>query len=144
MLHPDYGSLCMDLTAVSSHSLVPISKGLGWRGNSSGEGGIRTHAPLRTNGFQDRLVMTTSIPLRICFAPALSVSAKFILAKMEFIVNLFFNKFQKNFSKNKKVRFYKVFRTQNILRFFRFTHISVIAAAHTVSSAALFQDIVMT
>ncbi len=30
---------------------------------SNGEGGIRTHAPLRTNGFQDRLVMTTSIPL---------------------------------------------------------------------------------
>ena len=32
---------------------------------STGEGGIRTHAPFRTNGFQDRLVMTTSIPLRI-------------------------------------------------------------------------------
>ena len=31
----------------------------------SGEGGIRTHAPLRTNGFQDRLVMTTSIPLQV-------------------------------------------------------------------------------
>ena len=30
----------------------------------SGEGGIRTHAPLRTNGFQDRLVMTTSISLQ--------------------------------------------------------------------------------
>ena len=30
-----------------------------------GTGGIRTHAPFRTNGFQDRLVMTTSIPLRI-------------------------------------------------------------------------------
>ena len=30
----------------------------------SGEDGIRTHAPLRTNGFQDRLVMTTSIPLQ--------------------------------------------------------------------------------
>ena len=30
----------------------------------SGEGGIRTHVPLRTNGFQDRLVMTTSIQLR--------------------------------------------------------------------------------
>ncbi len=30
---------------------------------SSGESGIRTHAPLRTNGFQDRLVMTTSISL---------------------------------------------------------------------------------
>ena len=29
----------------------------------SGESGIRTHAPLRTNGFQDRLVMTTSISL---------------------------------------------------------------------------------
>ncbi len=25
---------------------------------------IRTHAPFRTNGFQDRLVMTTSIPLQ--------------------------------------------------------------------------------
>ena len=32
----------------------------------SGEDGIRTHAPVKTNGFQDRLVMTTSIPLRIC------------------------------------------------------------------------------
>lgn len=31
---------------------------------TSGEGGIRTHAPFQTNGFQDRLVMTTSIPLR--------------------------------------------------------------------------------
>ena len=34
----------------------------------NGEGGIRTHAPLRTNGFQDRLVMTTSIPLHILFS----------------------------------------------------------------------------
>ena len=34
---------------------------------SSGENGIRTHAPLRTNGFQDRLVMTTSISLHIMF-----------------------------------------------------------------------------
>ena len=33
--------------------------------NFGGAGGIRTHAPFRTNGFQDRLVMTTSIPLRI-------------------------------------------------------------------------------
>ena len=33
--------------------------------NANGEGGIRTHAPLRTNGFQDRLVMTTSIPLHM-------------------------------------------------------------------------------
>ena len=35
---------------------------------TSGESGIRTHAPLRTNGFQDRLVMTTSISLRIHFS----------------------------------------------------------------------------
>ena len=34
---------------------------------TSGESGIRTHAPLRTNGFQDRLVMTTSISLHIMF-----------------------------------------------------------------------------
>ena len=34
-----------------------------WSFPSNAEGGIRTHAPLRTNGFQDRLVMTTSIPL---------------------------------------------------------------------------------
>ena len=33
----------------------------------SGEDGIRTHVPVRTNGFQDRLVMTASIPLRIGF-----------------------------------------------------------------------------
>ena len=38
---------------------------------TNGEGGIRTHAPFRTNGFQDRLVMTTSIPLHTltCFPP---------------------------------------------------------------------------
>ena len=30
----------------------------------SGVDGIRTHAPRRTNGFQDRLVMTASIPLQ--------------------------------------------------------------------------------
>ena len=29
-----------------------------------GEGGIRTHVGLHPNGFQDRLVMTASIPLR--------------------------------------------------------------------------------
>ena len=31
----------------------------------SGEDGIRTHAPVKTNGFQDRPVMTTSVPLHI-------------------------------------------------------------------------------
>ena len=36
-----------------------------FKAKESAGGGIRTHAPLRTNGFQDRLVMTTSIPLRV-------------------------------------------------------------------------------
>ena len=35
---------------------------------NSGESGIRTHVPLRTNGFQDRLVMTTSISLHMHFS----------------------------------------------------------------------------
>ena len=34
--------------------------------NYGAEGGIRTHAGVNPNGFQDRLVMTTSIPLREC------------------------------------------------------------------------------
>ena len=34
---------------------------------SFGEDGIRTHVGLPPNGFQDRLVMTTSIPLRAIF-----------------------------------------------------------------------------
>ena len=38
--------------------------------SKSGEDGIRTHVPVRTNGFQDRLVMTASIPLRIGFLSA--------------------------------------------------------------------------
>ena len=29
----------------------------------TGEGGIRTHVAVKPNGFQDRLVMTSSIPL---------------------------------------------------------------------------------
>ena len=32
---------------------------------NGGEGGIRTHVGLHPNGFQDRLVMTTSIPLQV-------------------------------------------------------------------------------
>ena len=44
--------------------ISPIRKPpLRWFPNA--EGGIRTHVPFRTNGFQDRLVMTTSIPLHI-------------------------------------------------------------------------------
>ena len=40
-------------------------RGYTFRRIPNGEGGIRTHVPLRTNGFQDRLVMTTSIPLQV-------------------------------------------------------------------------------
>ena len=54
----------------------------------SGEGGIRTHAPLRTNGFQDRLVMTTSIPLRNCLI---------IISQQANNVKHLFLFFQKNF-----------------------------------------------
>ena len=32
---------------------------------NGGEGGIRTHVGLRPNGFQDRPVMTTSVPLHL-------------------------------------------------------------------------------
>ena len=55
----------------------------------SGEGGIRTHAPLRTNGFQDRLVMTTSIPLRNCLI---------IISHQANNVKHLFLFFQKNFT----------------------------------------------
>ena len=56
----------------------------------NGESGIRTHAPFRTNGFQDRLVMTTSIPLHILFCVALLTSARVILTKKTSSVNNFF------------------------------------------------------
>ena len=59
------------------------------RSTVSGESGIRTHAPLRTNGFQDRLVMTTSISLHIhfsVFATSLS-DARCILSSNLFDVN---------------------------------------------------------
>ena len=56
----------------------------------SGEDGIRTHAPVKTNGFQDRPVMTASVPLQL-FA---LFSARFILSLFLFNVNTFFNFFQ--------------------------------------------------
>ena len=55
--------------------------------SNSGESGIRTHAPLRTNGFQDRLVMTTSISLHMHFSVFyLCISVR---RKMYSIINLF-------------------------------------------------------
>ena len=58
----------------------------------NGEGGIRTHAPSRTNGFQDRLVMTTSIPLHIMLLSVLTVPLKTrcILSQYNYNVNNFF------------------------------------------------------
>ena len=44
----------------------------------SGEGGIRTHAPSRTNGFQDRLVMTTSISLQSALSNVLLYSIRYL------------------------------------------------------------------
>ena len=51
----------------------PIKSGVSWAISFSlpfdgGRCGIRTHVSVRTNGFQDRLVMTASITFRI-FAP---------------------------------------------------------------------------
>lgn len=63
-----------------------------WR-IASGEDGIRTHAPFRTNGFQDRLVMTTSIPLQVCCGLLFQPNASVILAKMYTSVNMFFQTF---------------------------------------------------
>ena len=73
----------------------------------SGEGGIRTHAPLRTNGFQDRLVMTTSIPLHSLF---LSVSARIILTNEFHCVNNFFGSFLFFLFFQKSFRYHQIFR----------------------------------
>ena len=82
----------------------------------SGEGGIRTHAPLRTNGFQDRLVMTTSIPLRNCLIiisqQANNVKHLFLFFQKNLF--LFFQKnlflfFQKNFTPLRNPCIYRLF-----------------------------------
>ncbi len=61
--------------------------------DSYGEDGIRTHVPVKANGFQDRLVMTTSIPLHIQFEHKKSVhrivSARSILTNVYMRVNHF-------------------------------------------------------
>ena len=78
----------------------------------SGEDGIRTHVPLRTNGFQDRLVMTTSIPLHVLICMSQKTS-RFLratltmIAKQHFCVNNFFNKFFLVFN---NFYFYYIFR----------------------------------
>ena len=49
---------------MSSYAVFVVSLPVSAKTNG-GTGGIRTHAPFRTNGFQDRLVMTASIPFRV-------------------------------------------------------------------------------
>ena len=62
---------------------------LGYFSIKNGEGGIRTHAPLRTNGFQDRLVMTTSIPLQAIYVYVFFSTNK-IISFLHLRVNSFF------------------------------------------------------
>ena len=68
-LHPfqgcPFGQLGYFSKLLDQIELTILDEWLPCGGIISGEGGIRTHAPFRTNGFQDRLVMTTSIPLRV-------------------------------------------------------------------------------
>ena len=67
----------------------------------SGEDGIRTHVPLRPNGFQDRLVMTTSIPLRMLFSRCLTQRKTYItiLRRLCQQLNSLFLQFFLQFSK---------------------------------------------
>ena len=76
----------------------------------NGESGIRTHAPLRTNGFQDRLVMTTSISLQACAACS---AAKIILTKDAVNVNSFLHNFLNIFQNIGKALFYQHFLLYN-------------------------------
>ena len=55
----------------------------------SGEDGIRTHAPVKTNGFQDRPVMTTSVPLHNTYSIVPLADDLFILSLCFNFVNTF-------------------------------------------------------
>ena len=82
----------------------------------SGEGGIRTHAPLRTNGFQDRLVMTTSIPLHI-FLSAVISTARVSLPLTPNFCHLFFKNWTFIFRTARDwMKFYEAF--PNYLHFY--------------------------
>ena len=88
-------------TPFFSFSIIPFLPLLGIKNPScklakgfSGEDGIRTHVPSQANGFQDRLVMTTSIPLRILFAIISLLTTKFIIASWDICVNKISQDFQ--------------------------------------------------
>ena len=89
----------------------------------SGEGGIRTHAPLRTNGFQDRLVMTTSIPLRNCLI---------IISHQANNVKHLFLFFQKNFTPRESLVFIGFF--QNIIIIFTYQYQIYLISNQYISS----------
>lgn len=89
----------------------------------SGEGGIRTHAPLRTNGFQDRLVMTTSIPLRNCLI---------IISHQANNVKHLFLFFQKNFTPGQSLVFIDFF--QNIILIFTYQYQIYLISNQYISS----------
>ena len=89
----------------------------------SGEGGIRTHAPLRTNGFQDRLVMTTSIPLRNCLI---------IISHQANNVKHLFLFIQKNFTPGQCLVFIDFF--QNIILIFTYQYQIYLISNQYISS----------
>ena len=64
MYPQDYGTYRMNYKKAENSGKMKARK-RGVYGPFGGAGGIRTHVPLRTNGFQDRLVMTTSIQLHV-------------------------------------------------------------------------------
>ena len=72
----------------------------------SGEDGIRTHVPVRTNGFQDRRVMTTSLPLQNGGAAPFRLGSHLLFSREQMIYYqmtlslsmLIFNYFQLLFS----------------------------------------------
>ena len=66
MCPQNYGAYRMNYKKVENSAKLKARKRSVY-GPSGGAGGIRTHVPLRTNGFQDRLVMTTSIQLHVSF-----------------------------------------------------------------------------
>ena len=76
-----------------------------FKAKESAGGGIRTHAPLRTNGFQDRLVMTASISLQVVFVrrhqPATCTYYHFTI----FVSTSFFKKFEAIFKSSGVVIF---------------------------------------
>lgn len=56
-----------------------------------GEDGIRTHVELPPNGFQDRPVMTASVPLHVVMIHANESRAKIIIPQDKLVYQLIFS-----------------------------------------------------